>query len=274
MPQANDKAEGVSAFVALLLLSLIILPFGLTTLSVQNLRDYEQSLRSRLKFEIYLRDQATPQQVQQLVEQVKTLDGFTSFSYRDKSEVFEQMQTALGTQLLPDSAANPFPSVVEISFLPAYSTLVNFEQVKAGLLRFPFIEDVNYGADWLKAHEKTFSSAERILAALRLITGICAFLLMFWFMRRIVLSRENYYVILRRLGAGWRMMALPFVLRKTALGTGAAALSLLALYGCFRLVTGWSIAIDFVTATNMVSVLAFGGLVALLSSALAVSREV
>lgn len=274
MPQADSKSERISALAALLLLSLIILPFGLTTLSVQNLRDYEQSLRSRLKFEIYLQDQTTPERLQSLIEHVKTLDGFAAFSYRDKSEVFEQMQTTLGTQLLPDSAANPFPSVVEISFASAYSTLTSFEQVKEGLLRFPFIEDVNYGSDWLKAHEKTFSSAERILGALRLITGVCAFLLMFWFMRRIVLSRENYYVILRRLGAGWRMMALPFVLRKTALGTGAAALSLLALYGCFRLVTGWSIAIDFVTATNMMSVLAFGGLVALLSSALAVSREI
>lgn len=274
MPRANGENTGISGVVALLLLSLIILPFGLTTLSVQNLRDYEQSLRSKLKFEIYLHDKTSPDQVQSLIEHVKTLDGFAAFSYRDKSEVFEQMQAALGTQLLPDSAANPFPSVVEISFVSAYSSLANFEKVRAGLQRYPFIEDVNYGADWLKAHEKTFSSAERILRALRLITGVCAFLLMFWFMRRIVLSREQYYVILRRLGAGWKLMALPFVLRKTALGTGAAALSLVALYACFRLVTGWSIEIDFVTATNMVSVLAFGGLVALLSSALAVSREV
>jgi cell division transport system permease protein len=274
MPRLDGDTKNVSLLTALLLLSLIILPFGLTTLVVQNLRDYEQSLRSRLRFEIYLRDQTTPEQVQLLITQLKTLEGFVQFSYRDKTDVFEQMQTALGTQLLPDDATNPFPSVVEIAFTPPYSNLANFNLIEIVLRKFPFVEEVNYGADWLTAHEKTFSSAEQILSALRTITSVCTFLLMFWFMRRIILSREQYYTILRRLGAGWRMMAIPFILRKTVLGMAAAALSLVALYGCFRLVTGWQIDVTFVTAANMSIVLGFGGIVALLSATLAIGREI
>ncbi len=274
MSRHSNETKTESAFTALLLLSLIILPFGLTTLVVQNLRDYEQSLRARLRFEVYLRDQTTPDQVQLLIEQVKSLEGFAQFSYRDKSDVFEQVQTALGTQLLPDDAANPFPSVVEIAFTPPFSNLANFDKVDILLQKYPFVEEVNYGSDWLTAHEKTFASAERILSALRIITAACSFLLMFWFMRRVILSREQYFTILRRLGAGWRMMAFPFILRKTILGMAAAALSLVALYGCFRLVTGWSIDISFVTLANMITVLGFGGIVALLSSTLAVGREV
>ncbi len=79
MPHSETGGKGVSVIAALLLLSLIILPFGLTLLVEQNLHDYEQSLRSRLKFEIYLREQATPDQVQLLIEQVKKMEGFSQF---------------------------------------------------------------------------------------------------------------------------------------------------------------------------------------------------
>lgn len=273
MPQPETGGKGVSVITALLLLSLIILPFGLTILVEQNLHDYEQSLRTRLKFEIYLREQATPDQVQLVIEQVKKLEGFSHFNYRDRSEVFKDMQLALGATLLPDDAPNPFPSVVEVSFVPQYSTLAHFEKVNLSTKKFPFIEDVNYGAEWLEAHEKTFASANKILTAMRMITTGCALILMFWFMKRIILGRSEYYTILRRLGAGWRVMAFPFIIRKTALGVAGAGLSLLALYGCFALATGWSIEISFVTSTNMLAVLGFGGLVALLSATLAVGPE-
>lgn len=269
MPQSERNHKGVSMITALLLLSLIILPFALTTLVEQNTRDYELSLRSRLKFEIYLREQTTPKELQLLITQVKNLEGFAHFSYRDRQEVFKEMQTALGATLLPDDAPNPFPSVIEISFTPQFSNLAHFERIKTSTEKLAFVEDVNFGSDWLAAHERTFVSAARILTALRFITAACALILMFWFMRRLILGRSDYYMILRRLGAGWRVMALPFILRKTALGVSAACLSLLALYGCFQLAAGWSIDIVFVTGGNMLIVLAFGGLVALLSSTLA-----
>lgn len=270
----SKQSSNTPAWSALILLSLIILPFGLTTLVVQNLTEYERSLRSKLKFEIYLRDTTTPEQVQILISQLKSLEGFVDFSYRDKEEVFADMQNTLGTQLLPENSANPFPSMVAVSFDPAHSKLADFDDVAVQLRKFPFIEETNYGAEWLAAHERTFTSAEQILAALKIITGACAFLLMFWFMRRVILSQEQYYTVLRRLGAGWRILAFPFILRKTLLGISAAAVSLLVLYGCFRLATGWSIDIDFVTQSNILTVLGFGGLVALFSSTIAVSREV
>ena len=273
MSHSNHGNKGTPVIAALLLLSLIILPFGMTTLIEQNLHDYEQSLRSRLKFEIYLREQTTPDQVQLLINQVKTMDGFSQFSYRDRDEVFRGMQMALGTNLLPDDAPNPFPSVVEVAFEPKYSTLAYFENIRMSTSKFPFIEDVNYGAEWLEAHERTFASAAKVLLAVRIITACCSLILMFWFMKRVINLRNEYYAMLRRLGAGWRIMVLPFVLRKTALGIAAAALSLLSLYGCFSLVTGWSIEINFVTATNMMAVLGFGGLVALLSAVLAIGTE-
>jgi len=273
MSHPDSENNRTSVIAALLLLSLIILPFGMTTLVEQNLHDYEQSLRSRLKFEIYLREQATTEQVQLLINQVKIMEGFSQFNYRDREEVFRSMQIALGTNLLPDDAPNPFPSVVEVTFEPRYSTLAHFENIKMSTSKFPFIEDVNYGSEWLEAHEKTFASATKVLLAVRIITAACSLILMFWFMKRVINLRNEYYAMLRRLGAGWRIMVLPFVLRKTALGVAAAALSLLALYGCFALVTGWSIQITFVTATNMLAVLGFGGLVALLSAALAVGPE-
>ncbi len=274
MPRSEAGGRSVSVFTALLLLSLIILPFGLTTMVEQNLHDYEQSLRSRLKFEIYLREQATPEQVQLLIGQIKTMEGFSNFNYRDRGDVFKEMQAALGANLLPDDAPNPFPSVVEVAFAPQYSTLTHFEAVGFSIRKFSFIEDVNYGADWLEAHEQTFASATRILTAVRVITAGCSLILMFWFMKRVILGRNEYYTILRRLGAGWRVVALPFILRKTALGIAGAALSLLALYGCFALAVGWSIEISFVTSANMLAVLGFGGLVALLSAALAVGPEI
>ncbi len=267
----NRKSAWVSA---LLLLSLIILPFGLTTLVVQNLGEYERSLRSKLRFEIYLRDSSSPEQIQTLITQIKTIDGFVGFSFLDKEDVFSNMQNTLGTQLLPENSANPFPSMVAISFDADHSRLADFDDVAIQMRKFPFIEEVNYGADWLAAHERTFRSAEQVLAALKIITGACAFLLMLWFMRRMILSEEQYYVVLRRLGAGWRILAFPFILRKTLLGIASAGVSLVGLYGCFRLVTGWAIDIDFVTAANIIVVLGFGGLVALLSSTIAVSREV
>ena len=98
----NRKSAWISA---LLLLSLIILPFGLTTLVVQNLGEYERSLRSKLKFEIYLRDSSSPEQIQTLITQIKTIDGFVGFSFYDKEDVFSNMQNTLGTQLLPENSA-------------------------------------------------------------------------------------------------------------------------------------------------------------------------
>lgn len=228
-------------------LVLSLIPVAVMLLVSQNLQWYEIRLREQLRFVIYLNDQIKPEDLQSLIARVKTLDGFRSFEYRDKGEVFAEMQNLVGAELLPGQSTNPFPHLLELRFQARAATLANFERATIELKKYPMVEEINFGAGWLAAQERVFAASQQIAMILRLLTMAAAALLVYWQTRRLMQAHQQFFYSLRLLGAGWRQTAVPVLNRIVGDAALAAGICLIALYGACVLATRWDLQLSFFT---------------------------
>lgn len=238
---AGPGARIITALQVMLSLA----PVALVLLVMHNLNQQEFELRRQLKLVVYLSDQLAAEQIGTLTGRVKSLDGYQSFEYRDRAEVFAEMQSLIGAELLPGRAENPFPNVLEVSFAPVKSTLTNFEISAIQLKQFPFVESVDYGAQWLAAQERTFAATARVALALRIATVLAALLLIFWQARRLLSSHQEFMTAMRLLGAGWRFVGVPVFSRTLGDALIAGALCLGLLYSGCLLAREWSLRLVF-----------------------------
>ncbi len=258
-----------SRLLAAIQIMLCIAPIALVLLVTHNLQQQERDLRRQLKLVAYLDDQLAAEQIDRLTAFVKGLDGYSSFEYRDRTEVFKEMQALIGAELLPGRMANPFPNVIEIRFTPEFSALANFESAAIQLKQFNFVQGVEFGALWLAAQERTFSTGARITLVLRVATLLAALLLLFWQARRLMVIHQEFMAAMRLLGARWRFVGLPVFSRTIGDAVIAGSLCLALLYGGCLLAREWSLRLSFFALDGMFTVLFITVVITIIGTALA-----
>jgi cell division protein FtsX len=236
-------------------LALSLAPVAVMLLVTENLQRYETDLRAKLRYVVYLNDQTTPDDLQALIARAKALDGFASFAYRDKSEVFREMQDLVGAELLPGQSTNPFPHLLELRFHSRWATLAHFERATIALKKFPTIEEINYGAGWLAIQERAFAASRQIAMILRLITMAAAALLVYWQTRRLLQSHQPFLHSLRLLGAGWRQLSLPILNRMIGDAAFAALVCLGALYLACVIAGRWELQLSYFSLPGIAAVI-------------------
>lgn len=236
-------------------LALSLVPVALMLLVSQNLQWYETRLREQLRYVIFLNDQIQPEELQSLIARVKSLDGFSEFAYRDKSDVFAEMQGLVGAELLPGRSNNPFPHLLELRFRASAATLANFERTTIELKKYPMVEEINFGAGWLSAQERVFTVSQQIVLILRLISMAAAALLVYWQTRRLLQSHQRFFHSLRLLGASWSQIAWPVLNRIIGDAALAAILCLLSLYAACLFASRWDLQLSFFTMAGVAGVL-------------------
>lgn len=258
---------------AMIALSLFVL--GLFGVAAHNVRLVLDQVESRVEVVAYLRDDAPATQVDSLQAAVAALGAVRDVTYISRRQAMELARQQLDDfeALFTDLETNPFPASLEVTLVPGQRSSEAVRDVAEMLGRYPFVEDVRYGQDWL---EKVYL-LRRVAAAAALIVGgafaAVAALIISSAIRLAVFARRDEIAIMRLVGATNGFIRRPFLLEGLVTGALGSLLALPATYLVYRLLSDSVLELEWVPDTWVVAGLGVGALFGVVASARAVRRH-
>lgn len=259
--------------VAMIALSLFVI--GLFGVAAHNIRLVLTQIESRVEVVAYLRNDATDDQVAALRAEVEAMPHVRDVLYVTRRQALELARTQLSgfESILADLETNPFPASVEIAVQPGQRNADAVHSIASALEAYPFVEDVQYGQDWL---EKVYL-LRRVAAAASLVVGgafaAVAALIIGAAIRLAIFARRDEISIMRLVGATNGFIRRPFLLEGLLAGALGGVLALLATYLTFRVLSDSVVDLVWLPDPWIMAGIALGGLFGMTASAVAVDRH-
>ena len=219
------------AYAAIVVLTAALALTGVFLLLTHNAQVALGLMGDRRELIVYLRDELNQAEREALMGRLSDLYG--SVSYVSKEEAWEQMRQQVGDPSLLDAVEdNPLPASLRIKLKAALLAPDSMEAAARQVAQFPEVEDVRYGAEWVRRLDELNASLRMGTLVIGLIVAIAVVFVLYNTIRLTVLARRHQVEVMSRLGATDRFIAWPFVL-EAMLEAGLAAV--LALVGVFAM---------------------------------------
>jgi cell division transport system permease protein len=218
------------ATTAIVVLTAALALTGVFLLLTHNAQVALGMMGDRREMIVYLRDELSEAERDALMGRLRDLYG--SVSYVSKEQAWEQMRQQVGDPSLLDAVEdNPLPASLRIKLKPALLAPDSMEAAARQVSQFPEVEDVRYGAEWVRRLDEFGASLKLATLGIGLIVAIALVFVLYNTIRLTVLARRQQVEVMSRLGATDRFIAWPFVLEAMLEAGLAAVLALAAVFG-------------------------------------------
>lgn len=254
------RQHGSLALNAVLSLTGALLLCGVFLLLTHNAEIAMRLIGDRREMVIYLKDGVTPSQRDLLIGRLHDLYG--TVTYVSKQQAWDEFSQSVGDpQLLDAVGENPLPASLRVKLRPELLNAASMEAVSKQVSEFPEVEDVRYGAEWVRRLEDLNRSLRMGAIAAGVVVAIAIVFLMYTTLRLMVIARRHLVEIMSRLGASDRFIATPFVIEAILVASTAALLALGLLYAAQQAVATRLLGVSFLPWTWTIAF--FGATVAL-----------
>ena len=236
------------ALTAILSITGALLLCGMFLLLTYNAEVAMRLIGDRREMVIYLRDGVTASQRDLLAGRLHDLYG--EVVYISKQRAWDEFSQSVGDpQLLEAVGENPLPASLRVKLRAELLNAASMETVAHQVTEFPEVEDVRYGAEWVRRLEDLGQALRFGAIATGIVVGLAIVFLMYNTLRLMVMARRPQVEIMSRLGASDGFIAAPFVLEAAIVGAMSALLALGLLFGAAHAVAGRLLGITFMPWT-------------------------
>jgi cell division transport system permease protein len=233
---------GILSLTAALTLS------GLFLLLAHNAQIALKLIGDRREMVVYLREDASPADRDSLIARLNDLYG--TVTYVSKAAAWDEFKQEIGDPALLEAVGpNPLPASLRVRLKPELLNFPAMEEAARQVAEFPEVEDVRYGAEWVRRLDDLGAAMRRGAIGIGLIVSLAILFILYNTIRLTVLARRPQVEIMSRLGAADRFIAAPFVIEAILEALIASLLALATLF-----------ALQQAIATQMVTVVFFSPL--------------
>jgi cell division transport system permease protein len=207
-----------------------------------NLNQGATSLKNRVLIEVFVKDEATPQQVQALEVTIQGMPEVKTFKYISKDEALVRFRERFGERIVANLPINPLPASFEIQAKDANDV----DLVAQRFFEVPIVDNdpgthngVKYAKDTVRKMLGTISLVEKGMWATTGIFGVAAVLLISTTVRLSIFARRREVEIMRLVGATNWFIRWPFVLEGFITGLVGAVLAAVFIYGGNWAISNW-----------------------------------
>lgn len=241
------------ASIGVVAVSLLIL--GSSLLLVMNANNIAANLESSVEISVFFKEQTTPDEVQDLQNQLAGVPEVTQVVFVPKQQALEEMRENFGEQqdiLDGLEEKNPLPDALRIKT----ATAEQVAPLAAELESYAQVDEVRYGqgvVEKMLALSKWVRTAGLVTMVL---LGIAAIFLIATTIRLSVYARRKEIGIMKFLGATNWFVQSPFILEGIMLGLAGSLLAVLVVYfGYLSLIDNIQLSLPFmqlVTDRNVI----------------------
>jgi cell division transport system permease protein len=220
------------------MVGLALFVIGLFALATHNLRLALESVEERIEIVAYIRDGARNDEILLGRRELSALPEVLRVEMITKEEALDIARRDLPEfgELFTDLAVNPLPASLEVQLRPGRRDPETVERVAAQARLYPFVEDVQFGREWV---DKLFTirrmgglTASVLGAAFALV----AVLIIGAAVRIAVFARREEIQIMQLVGARDGFIRRPFLVEGAITGLLGGLLALALTYGTFWVV--------------------------------------
>ena len=258
------------------MVGLALFVVGLFSLATYNLQLALAAIEERVEVVVYLRDDTRQSEIDMLLEELTAIEEVRFVTYVSKRDALERAQRDLpefGELFIDAEVGNPLPQSLEVELRAGDRSPEVVERVAAAAEGYPFVEDAQYGREWV---DRLFALRRIGLASTAVLGGafaLVAALIIGTALRIAIFARRDEIYVMRLVGATSGFIRRPFLLEGAIAGLGGGLLAWAMTYGTYRGVYAYLFEISWVPGMWVGAGLATGSVFGMVSSALAIRRH-
>jgi cell division transport system permease protein len=259
------------AVTSILSLAALLTLSGLFLLLDHNVGQALSAIGDRREMIVYLKDEVTDAQLAELMNRVR--QDFGEPTYVTREQAWQDLSQQIGDpDLLSGIEDNPLPASLRVRLKPELQNYSAMEQAAKQVQEFPEVEDVRYGADYIRRLDEFSTGVTTAAWAAGALVALAIVLVLFNTLRLTVIARRQQVEIMLRLGASDRFIATPYVLEATIHTLMAAAVALLLVLALQQALTPRLAGLTFLPWVWSLSFVGVALAVAWVASAAALTR--
>ena len=249
----KNKKSTMASFIIMCATMFVL---GIFFIIGENVNYMVQTIEDQQGIAVFLKDDATEQQVEELGNAIRDMDYVNSVTFRSKEDALAQVKSMFKERqsLLSryEGDANPFP----LSYVVTLTDLTKVDEVQNNISQYEIV-------DTIEVSSKTIDTLIKVAAGIKMVSGVIIVILIlisiFIIMNTIKLTvhaRRKEISIMKYVGATNGFIRWPFMVEGMIIGIASALFSLLILGGIYNYVAE-KIAIAFVSIQLPVQLLTF-----------------
>lgn len=259
------------AYTAILSLTAALTLSGVLLLLTHNAREALRLIGDRREIVVYLKDEVTPAQRDVLIGRLHDLYG--SVTYVSKDQAWQEFGKQLGDPSLLEAVGdNPLPASLRVKLRPELLVPDAMNQAADQISRFPEVEDVRYGEEWVRRLDQIGAALTRGAIAVGVTVALAIVFILYNTIRLTVLARRPQVEIMSRLGAADGFIAVPFILEAMFEAALSGFLALALVFGLQQALAGRVAGLVFLPPATALAFVGAAVGCAWLASVLALSR--
>jgi cell division transport system permease protein len=235
------RRNWVMALAAVITVFISTAILGGVLVTRDNLNQGATNLKNRVLIEVFIRDEATPDQVQAMEKRIQAMPEIKSYRYISKEEALRIFRERYGP-LADNLQTNPLPASFEIQVTDAN----NVDMVAQRFFDDPTVDNdpgthngVKYARETVRRMLGTISLVERAMWVTTGIFAAAAVLLISTTVRLSIFARRREVEIMRLVGATNWFIRWPFVLEGFITGLIGALLASAFVYAGNWAIANW-----------------------------------
>ncbi len=242
----NKKSTGAS----LMIMCATMIIFGTFLILGENINHFVAEVESAQGIQVFINNDATQEQIEQIGEKIRNLDGVSTTEFVSKEQALNQMKERFGDKqdlLAGYEENNIFPS----SYVVTLTDLSRSKEVQNQILTFENIKKIT-------SKDETVSTLINLANGIKIITGVILILLViisiFIIANTIKLTvhaRRKEISIMKYVGATNSFIRWPFIVEGMIIGVIASAISIILVGGAYSFIAEKLVNSEFMQVINM-----------------------
>ena len=242
----NKKSTGAS----LMIMCATMIIFGIFLILTENINHFVAEVESAQGIQVFINNEATQEQIEEVEEKLRALDGVSTTEYVSKEDALTQMKDRFGDKkdlLAGYEENNIFPA----SYVVTLTDLSKSKEVQDQILTFDNIKKIT-------SKDETVTTLINLANGIKIVTGVILILLIiisiFIIANTIKLTvhaRRKEISIMKYVGATNGFIRWPFIVEGMIIGVFASAISIVLVGIAYSLIAEQMVNSQFMQVINM-----------------------
>ena len=242
----NKKSTGAS----LMIMCATMIIFGIFLILGENINHFVEEVESVQGIQVFINNDATQEQIDELGDKIRGIDGVSTIEYVTKEQALEQMKERFGDQqdlLAGYEENNIFPA----SYVVTMTDLSKSKEVQDQILTFENVKKIT-------SKDDTVSTLINLANGIKIVTGVILLLLViisiFIIANTIKLTvhaRRREISIMKYVGATNGFIRWPFIVEGMIIGIFASIISIVIVGLAYSFIAQGLVNSEFMQVINM-----------------------
>ena len=241
----NKKSTGAS----LMIMCATMIIFGIFLILGENINHFVDQIKSEQGFQVFLKTDATDEEIQEVGNKIRALDGVSTSEFKDKEYAMNFMKEKFGDKAdILDGYGYEFYST---SYIVTLTDLRLSKDVQNEILQFDNVKKIT-------SSDETVTTLLNLANGIKIVTGVILVLLViisiFIISNTIKLTvhaRRKEISIMKYVGATNNFIRWPFIVEGMIIGILASAISIVFVGGAYSILAEQAVNAQFMKTIGM-----------------------